>query len=49
MGKQVIVVTNLKPAKIRGIESNGMVLCASNDDKLELIEVNGLPSGSIVR
>ena len=49
IGKKVIVVTNLKPAKIRGIESNGMVLCASNDDKLELIEVNGLPSGSIVR
>lgn len=49
IGKKVIVVTNLKPAKIRGVESNGMVLCASNDDKLELIEVNGLPSGSIVR
>ena len=39
----------IKPSKIRGVESNGMVLCASNDDKLELIEVNGLPSGSIVR
>ncbi len=49
VGKKVIVVTNLKPVKIRGIESFGMVLCASNDDKLELIEVKDLESGSIVR
>ena len=47
--KKVIVVTNLKPVKIRGVESFGMVLCASNDDKLELIEVKELENGSIVR
>ncbi len=49
IGKKVIVVTNLKPAKIRGVESNGMILCATNSDKLELIEVNEALSGSIVR
>ena len=49
VGKKVIVVTNLKPVKIRGVESNGMVLCASKDDKLEIIEVHNLPSGAIVK
>lgn len=32
IGKQVIVVTNLKPVKLRGIESQGMVLCASDEN-----------------
>jgi methionyl-tRNA synthetase len=49
IGKKVIVVTNLKPVKIRGVESFGMVLCASNGDDLELIEVKELKDGSIVR
>lgn len=49
VGKKVIVVTNLKPIKIRGVESFGMVLCASNGDKLELVEVKELPNGSEVR
>ena len=29
---QVVVVCNLKPAKMAGFESAGMVLCAANDD-----------------
>ena len=39
VGKTVIVVSNLKPIKLRGIESCGMLLCAVNDkeDKLSLI------------
>lgn len=37
IGKKVIVVANLKPVKLRGIESNGMILCASNGDKLSII------------
>lgn len=49
IGKKVIVVTNLQPVKIRGIESNGMVLCAANDEELELIEVNKLSNGATVR
>lgn len=32
VSKQVIVVTNLKPVKLRGIESQGMVLCASDEN-----------------
>ncbi len=32
VGKQVIVVTNLKPAKLRGIESQGMILCAEDEN-----------------
>ncbi|MEM9594452.1 MAG: methionine--tRNA ligase [Acidobacteriota bacterium] len=31
VGKQVVVVANLKPAKLMGIESNGMVLAATED------------------
>ena len=32
-GKRCIVVTNLEPRKIRGIESQGMLLAASSEDK----------------
>jgi len=35
--RKVIMVANLKPAKMRGITSYGMVLCAKKDDKVELI------------
>ena len=49
VGKKVIVVTNLKPVKIRGVESFGMVLCASMNDKLEVIEVHNLASGAVVK
>ncbi len=36
IGKKVIVVANLKPAKIRGIESFGMLLAAKEGDRLVL-------------
>lgn len=49
VGRKVIVVTNLAPIKIRGVESYGMVLCAADGDSLELIEIKNLPSGAIVR
>ena len=35
-GKRCIVLTNLEPRKIRGIESKGMLLAAINDDKSEV-------------
>ena len=35
-GKKIIVLTNLKPRKIRGIESQGMLLAASNEDHTTL-------------
>lgn len=37
LGKKVVVVTNLKPIKLRGVESHGMVLAASCDGKLTLV------------
>ena len=49
VGKKVIVVTNLAPIKIRGVESCGMVLCAADGEELELIEIKNLPSGAVVR
>lgn len=32
IGKTIIVVTNLEPAKLMGVESNGMLLAASDDE-----------------
>ena len=37
IGKQVVVVVNLKPAKLMGVESHGMVLAAKSDGRLFLI------------
>ncbi len=37
VGKKVVWVANLKPIKLRGIASNGMVLAAEKDGKLELL------------
>ncbi len=37
VGKTVILISNLKPAKIRGIESNGMILATSEDGEINLI------------
>lgn len=48
VGKKVIVVTNLKPCKIRGVESNGMVVCGENGNDIELIS-SSLPVGSKLR
>ncbi len=32
LGKTIVVVTNLEPAKLMGVESNGMLLAASDDE-----------------
>ncbi len=40
-GKKVAVVTNLKPVKLRGVLSQGMLLAASFGDELRLISVDG--------
>jgi methionyl-tRNA synthetase len=37
VGKTIIVVANLQPAKIRGIESNGMLLAAKSGANLVLL------------
>jgi len=50
VGKKIIVVTNLKPVKLRGERSEGMVLAALADGKLSLPElIDDLPNGSIVK
>lgn len=50
VGKQIIVVANLKPAKIRGIESNGMLFAASDDEgNLAVVEVPDMKLGSLVK
>lgn len=41
IGKNVVVVTNLKPAKLRGILSNGMLLAAGDGDVVKLITTDG--------
>ncbi len=51
IGKKVIIVANLKPAKIRGVKSQGMVLAASDKDgNLSLLTVDkDMESGSEIR
>ena len=50
IGKNVIVIANLKPAKLRGIESCGMVLAASDGEgNLVLADAPGIASGSKVK
>lgn len=48
IGKHVIFVANLKPAKLMGIESQGMILAASKDGKLQVPFVD-MPRGSRVK
>ena len=49
IGKKVIVVTNLKPVNLRGVESNGMILAASDDENLSVLTVlNDVKEGSKV-
>lgn len=45
VGKKVVVLANLKPVKIRGVESQGMIICAENDGKIEVV-TSSLPAGS---
>lgn len=50
VGKKVICVTNLKPVKLRGEWSQGMILAASKGDQLTLATVpDDMPNGAIVK
>ena len=50
VGRNVVMIVNLKPAKIRGIESRGMVLAASSPDgKLTLVAAPDMAPGSRVK
>lgn len=51
IGKRVVVVTNLEKAKFRGMDSDGMLVCASleNDEDVELVTITKeFPSGTRV-
>lgn len=48
IGKQIVMVANLKPAKIRGVVSHGMALAASQGDVLKVVEID-MPAGSRVK
>jgi methionyl-tRNA synthetase len=52
IGKRIVVVANLKPAQLMGVESNGMLLAGSSDDNatLAILEPDAsLPLGATVR
>ncbi|TMB01839.1 MAG: methionine--tRNA ligase subunit beta [Deltaproteobacteria bacterium] len=50
VGSQVVVVANLEPAKLRGVESQGMVLAASDGDRVVLLRPDDpVTPGAVVR
>lgn len=50
IGKKVLVVTNLKPVKLRGELSEGMILTAEKNNRITLISVpDGIENGSIIK
>lgn len=50
IGKKVAVVTNLKPAKLMGQKSEGMILSAEKDGVLTLVTLpNAVPNGAIIK
>ena len=46
MGKYIVVIANLQPVKLRGVESCGMLLAGKNDKEIAVVEVNGLQPGT---
>ncbi len=50
IGRKIILVANLKPAKLRGVESNGMILAADAGEDVRVIFADdSIPQGSKVR
>lgn len=50
VGKHIVVVANLKPARLRGEESQGMLLAAQTDDGPALVSFDkDVPVGAVVR
>jgi methionyl-tRNA synthetase len=49
LGKQVVVVANLQPAKLMGVESQGMILAAHDGDALKLVTTDApvAPGGKV--
>ena len=50
VGRKVVIVANLQPAKLMGVESNGMVLAASIEGEASLLAVDAaVPAGTKVK
>lgn len=50
IGKNIVVVTNLEPATIRGVESKAMLLAASNDNRLAILTLDkDLAPGAVIK
>lgn len=49
VGKKLVLVSNLKPAMLRGVESRGMILC-SGEDNVRVVELSpDVPNGTVIR
>jgi methionyl-tRNA synthetase len=50
VGRQIVVVANLEPAKLRGVESQGMLLAASSGERVVLVRPDEpVAAGAVVR
>ncbi|MCH9614025.1 MAG: Methionine--tRNA ligase [Chlamydiia bacterium] len=49
IGQKVVIVANLKPAKLMGVKSEGMLLAAHTEKGLELLSLSESPPGSTIR
>ena len=50
VGKKVVLVANLKPAVLRGVTSEGMILCSESNGVVKLVEpATDMPDGSVIR
>lgn len=49
VGKKIILVANLKPAVLCGVESQGMILAAEDGEDVKVIFVDGISAGSKIR
>lgn len=50
VGKKIAMVTNLKPAKLKGVESQGMLLAASHGDEISILTpLKDVPAGSKIK
>ena len=46
MGHNVVLISKLKPAKLCGVESNGMILSAKHGEVVKIIMMDDMPAGS---
>ncbi|MFH1649334.1 MAG: methionine--tRNA ligase [Candidatus Woesearchaeota archaeon] len=47
-GKHIIIAFNLKPAKLRGVESNGMLLAGEENGKVRVLETKAVPGTAVL-